>query len=205
VTAVDRHRELAATLAPARVGLVHGEMDARAKDTAEFPASFIFVATANPCPCGHYGTTKPCRCLPGQITHYRRKLSGPILDRIDLYVDVHEIDNSQLLAGQTPSVTSADVRGRISAARKVQERRFGGPAKLNSGMSNRDIQAYAALEPAAKQILDQAAEKFGLSPRAYMRSVKVARTIADLAGSATIKPEHVAEALQYRPHAYHET
>lgn len=176
---------------------------ARAKDTAEYPANFIFVATANPCPCGHYGTSKACRCLPHQVVHYRRKLSGPILDRIDLYVDVHEIDNSQLLARQTPTTTSETVRSRVLAARLVQTQRFTTPGKLNSQMTNRDIHAHAKLEPAAKTLLDQAADKFELSPRAYMRSVKVARTIADLDASEVITPKHIAEALQYRPHAYH--
>ena len=175
----------------------------RAKDTAEYPANFIFVATANPCPCGHYGTTKACRCLPHQIQHYRRKLSGPILDRIDLYVDVHEIDNRQLLAGRKAEITSDDIRKRVTAARKLQAQRFGHSAKLNSEMTNRDIHAHALLDPAARELLNQAAEKFELSPRAYMRSVKVARTIADLDGSESIQPNHVAEALQYRPHAYH--
>jgi len=177
---------------------------ARARDTAEYPANFIFVATANPCPCGHYGTSKSCRCLPSQIVNYRRKLSGPILDRIDLYVDVHEIDNSQLLAKQTPTTTSKSVRERVTTARNVQSKRFGGTSKLNADMSNRDIQASAHLEDVAKTILDTAAEKFGLSARAYMRTVKVARTIADLDDSETIQPRHVAEALQYRPHAYHD-
>jgi len=176
---------------------------ARAKDTAEYPADFIFVATANPCPCGHYGTAKPCRCLPHQIVHYRRKLSGPILDRIDLYVDVHEIDNSQLLAERTRDIASTSARERIATARALQAARFADSAKLNSGMSNRDIQAHALLDSAAKQLLDQAAEKFTLSARAYMRSVKVARTIADLDSSEAIESRHIAEALQYRPHAYH--
>lgn len=177
---------------------------ARAKDTAEYPANFIFVATANPCPCGHYGTTKPCRCLPAQIVNYRRKLSGPILDRIDLYTDVHEIDNSQLLAKLPPSVTSEAARKRVVAARRLQTARFGSPSKLNANMTNRDILALAHLEVATKTILDQAANTFSLSARAYMRSVKVARTIADLDGSETIQPKHMAEALQYRPHTYHE-
>ena len=178
---------------------------ARAKDTVEYPADFIFVATANPCPCGHCGTSKACRCLPHQVLQYRRKLSGPILDRIDLYADVHEIDNSRLLGQQPQAVASEMVRQRVTAARRKQAERFGRPdAALNAGMSNRDIRTHARLEPTAKTILDQAAEKFGLSARAYLRSVKVARTIADLDDSAAIAPQHIAEALQYRPHAYHD-
>jgi len=177
---------------------------ARAKDTAEFPANFIFVATANPCPCGHYGTSKPCRCLPHQIVNYRRKLSGPILDRIDLYVDVHEIDNSQLLANRIPETSSHDVQKRVTAARQCQADRFSSTVKLNCDMSNRDILNLAKLEAGAKDILDQAANNFGLSARAYMRTVKVARTIADLDTSGTVQTKHVAEALQYRPHAYHD-
>jgi magnesium chelatase family protein len=178
---------------------------ARAKDTAEYPANFIFVATANPCPCGHYGTTKPCRCLPHQVLHYRRKLSGPILDRIDLYVDVHEIDHSRLLgtAQTEPASSSAAVRERIVLARAQQAKRFGSSAKLNADMNNRELKSLANLSPEAKQILDQAAKKFELSARAYMRTVKVARTIADLCNSDVITTSHIAEALQYRPHSYH--
>ncbi len=178
---------------------------ARARETAEYPAHFIFIATANPCPCGHYGTSKPCRCLPHQIVHYRRKLSGPILDRIDIYVDVHEIDNSKLLHSENgEGPTSETVRNKVVAARARQAQRFGTHAKLNADMTNREVKALAQLEPAAKDMLDKAAEKFGLSARAYMRSVKLARTIADLDDSDTITSAHIAEALQYRPHQFHD-
>ena len=178
---------------------------ARAKETAEYPAHFIFVATANPCPCGNYGTSKPCRCMPHQVLHYRRKLSGPILDRIDLYVDVHEIDNRRLLSA-TPSsgYTSALVREKVTNARKRQSQRFSSATKLNADMSNREVKSHANLGPGAKDMLDTAAEKFGLSPRAYMRSIKIARTIADLDNSDSITTKHIAEALQYRPHQYHD-
>lgn len=177
---------------------------ARAKDSVDYPAHFIFVATANPCPCGYYQTSKPCRCLPHQVVNYRRKLSGPILDRIDLYVDVHEIDNSQLLSTQTDKNSSAkSVKQRIATARTHQTTRFGSAVRLNADMSNRELKTIANLTPNAKTILDQAANSFGLSARAYMRTVKVARTIADLDDSQTIEANHIAEALQYRPHNYH--
>ena len=176
----------------------------RAKETADYPANFILIGTANPCPCGYYGTKKPCRCMPAQILRYRRKLSGPILDRIDLYVDVHEIDNSRLLS-ETPSElhTTTSVAKRVADARKQQSERFG-VAKLNADMTNRDIKSKAKLSDTAKTMLDTAANKFGLSARAYMRTIKVARTIADLDHSDAIETKHVAEALQYRPHQFHD-
>lgn len=177
----------------------------RAKETADYPAHFIFIATANPCPCGFYGTSKPCRCMPSHITRYRRKLSGPILDRIDLYVDVHEIDNSRLLSEQpSSSYTTAAVQKRVVIAHQLQQKRFG-MAKLNADMTNRDIKAKAKLHPDAKTMLDTAANKLGLSARAYMRTVKVARTIADLDDRENIETKHIAEALQYRPHQFHDS
>jgi magnesium chelatase family protein len=174
----------------------------RAKDSMEYPASFILIATANPCPCGYYGTAnrRTCDCPAAAIQRYRSKLSGPILDRIDLFTDVYEIEHEKLL----DSTDNRDnhkyndvIRTRVILARKVQQQRFGSP-QSNASMSNRDIKKYAALGADAKQLLDTAARSLDISARAYMRTIKVARTIADLAGSKAIEPSHITEALSYR-------
>lgn len=171
---------------------------ARAKDTAEYPASFILIATANPCPCGYYGTSKTCKCLPHQIQRYQQRISGPILDRIDLYAEVSEIDHAKLLAKKTDVREHKSAEDRVQKARQLQAKRYGSQQKLNKEMSNKDIKQLANLTPEAKDLLDMAAERMELSARAYMRSVKVARTIADLEASETIEAAHISEALQYR-------
>jgi len=170
---------------------------ARAKDTAEYPANFILVATANPCPCGYYGTSGTCRCLPFQISRYRQKLSGPILDRIDLYSQVHEIKHKTLLTQQPNKAADEQVRQQIAAARQLQARRYKS-SRLNADMTNADIRKFGRLEAAAKELLDLAAARLNISARAYMRAVKVARTIADLETSAAVTKAHISEALAYR-------
>ncbi|HEU4985270.1 MAG TPA: YifB family Mg chelatase-like AAA ATPase, partial [Nitrososphaera sp.] len=170
---------------------------ARAKDTAVYPANFILVATANPCPCGFYGTSKECSCSAHIIDKYRRRLSGPIMDRIDLYTDVQEIEHARLLSSETDN-SDESIRKRVLKARGLQQKRFGSATKLNADMTNRDIKTKANATDEAKSVLNQAAKIMGLSARSYMRVIKVARTIADLEESEDITAEHIAESLQYR-------
>jgi magnesium chelatase family protein len=169
----------------------------RAKDSVVYPANFILVATANPCPCGFFGTSKPCNCPGYAILRYRQKLSGPIMDRIDLYADVEEVEHDKLLA---PTQENGDeaIRLRVAGARELQARRFDSPTKLNADMSNKDIKTVGHLSPETTAILNRAAKSLNLSARSYMRIIKVARTIADLDESTVIEPGHITESLQYR-------
>ncbi len=169
---------------------------ARAKQNAQYPAAFMLIATSNPCPCGFYGTNKTCSCLPHSILQYQRKLSGPIIDRIDLYADVDAVDHHVLLKSNRATESSDTVRDRVISARRVQTKRNG--KKTNARLSNRDIKKLAKLEPEAEDLLNQAAERLQVSARAYMKIVKVARTIADLESCDSIQTGHVGEALQYR-------
>lgn len=169
----------------------------RAKDTITFPADFMLIATANPCPCGYYGTHKDCICTPQQILRYQRKLSGPIVDRIDLFTDVENVDHDKLLSRETTE-SSRDIAKRVANARFKQRQRFG-KTTTNSSMSSQDIKKYALLTTEATEFLNVASRKLELSPRSYMRTIKVARTIADLDQSDTIEIRHITEALQYRP------
>ena len=171
---------------------------ARARDTAEYPANFIMVATANPCPCGYYGTNGNCRCLPHQIIRYQQRLSGPILDRIDLFASVHEINHAKLLTQPADAAADQAARDRIAGARQVQTDRYGRADKLNSDMTNADIKRCGKLNETARGLLNTAASRLNISARSYMRAVKVARTIADLERSDPITEAHVGEALAYR-------
>lgn len=169
----------------------------RAKDTLTFPANFILIATANPCPCGYFETSKECVCTANEISRYQKKLSGPILDRIDLYVLVDEVQHERLLKNSVAE-TSNFVRERVVKARDIQAQRFGKSSRLNSDMKNSDIKSLSHLSPEAENLLNKAAYALGMSARAYMKAIKVSRTIADLDNSESIEIQHITEAIQYR-------
>lgn len=175
----------------------------RAKGSAIFPSNFILVAAMNPCPCGNRTSkTKRCKCKPSDLARYERKLSGPIMDRIDLWVSVGEIEYNELSNREPSGESSSIVKDRVTGARNKQLERFTNSPrtlKTNSDMSAKDINHFAPLSDDVKQILNQSAEKLALSARAYHRVIKLARTIADLAGKENIEVSHILEALQYRP------
>jgi len=175
----------------------------RAKATVTFPASFILVCAMNPCPCGNAGSnTKECVCSQGDLMRYQRKVSGPILDRIDLWIEVPQVDHLKLSDDSVKGETSQKIRKRVSLARKIQEKRFTiMPKKVltNSEMGVRELKQFAQLSDNAKKVLNDAAKSLDLSGRAYHRVIKLARTIADLEGEDDIKVNHLFEALQYRP------
>ena len=172
----------------------------RAKYNVEYPCSFMFVASMNPCPCGYYGDpTHHCVCTPGQIQRYMNKISGPLLDRIDIHCEIQAVPFAQL-SQMKPGEPSAVIRERVIAARKIQEERFK-PFKgihSNAMMSERMLHEFAEPDTASLDMLRMAMERLKLSARAYSRILKVARTIADLAGSEKVESMHIAEAIGYR-------
>ena len=178
---------------------------ARAKGTTVFPAQFLFVAAMNPCPCGYKGSkVRTCSCTAADLVRYRRKLSGPLLDRIDIALYVGEIAHDRLGRGGSSERLSEKIRDGIAAARErahVRQRAQGGTGKQNGELRAREVPLFAGLSPAAEATLNDCAGRLGLSARAYHRTQKLARTIADLAASEDVLPEHVLEAVRYRPQA----
>jgi magnesium chelatase family protein len=174
----------------------------RAKGTAIFPSNFILVAAMNPCPCGNAGSKKRgCICKPSDLDRYKRKLSGPIVDRIDMWVSVGSVDYKKL-SGEETGEKSEKIKSRVLRARDIQKARFkkfGRDIFTNSEMNVRDLNNFVKLKNNVRDLLDSSAERLGLSARAYHRVIKIARTIADLANSPEVESEHILEAIQYRP------
>ena len=172
----------------------------RAAGTMTFPAEFMLVAAMNPCPCGYYGDRKrECRCTPVQVERYRDRISGPLLDRIDIHVEVPAVEYRELASDQSGE-SSAAIRERIETARRRQLQRFGekNRVRCNARMSAKQIKSCCALDTAASGLLEMAMSELNLSARAHDRILKVARTIADLAGAQDISSDHIGEAIQYR-------
>ena len=172
----------------------------RSKYSVEFPASFMFIAAMNPCPCGNYNhPTITCTCKPYEVQNYLSKISGPLMDRIDLHVEVVPVSHEEL-ASDKVSERSAEIRKRVVAAREIQKRRFEGHPGLfaNAQMSSRMVREYCRIDEGGQLILKQAMDQLGLSARAYDRILKVARTIADLDGSPNIEIGHLSEAINFR-------
>ena len=171
----------------------------RAAGTLTFPAEFMLVAAMNPCPCGFFGDPKrKCRCAPQQVERYRERISGPLLDRIDLHVEAPAVSFDDLRSDETGE-PSAAIRERVFACRQVQQKRFGsGKVRVNARMSSQQFRKFCTLDSEGEGMLRMAMDQLNFSARAHDRILKVARTIADLAGSDAISGEHVSEAIQYR-------
>ncbi|HVN54632.1 MAG TPA: YifB family Mg chelatase-like AAA ATPase [Anaerolineaceae bacterium] len=172
----------------------------RAQGSLTFPANFQLIGAMNPCPCGYFGDPlKPCTCSAGMVTRYQKRISGPLLDRIDIHIQVPRVEYEKLSDSRLgePSTT---VRERVEIARKRQRQRFqGSDVACNADMHPAEVRKFCALDDAGRSLMKAAMSQLQLSARAYHRVLKLARTIADLAGAETIAPQHLAEALQYRP------
>jgi len=170
----------------------------RAKRVARYPTRFMLVATLNPCPCGHYGdATQECHCTPRQIQSYMSKISGPLLDRIDIHLEGAAV-RPAALRGQKSGRSSAEMRADVITARAMQAGRFREGVRFNSSMAGKDLKTFCPLDAESEKLLTAAMEQMGLSARAHDKIIKVARTIADLDQSETIQGQHLAEAIQYR-------
>jgi magnesium chelatase family protein len=171
----------------------------RANQSTSFPANFMLVAAQNPCPCGYFGDPqKSCTCSAGQIHNYQKKISGPMLDRIDLHIQVPRLSYDKLTTNPNAESSFA-IRERIISAQGIQAERFGNsPTTNNSEMNTEELKQFCALDEEGHSLLRHAVDKMNLSGRAYSRTLKVARTIADLERELNIKPQHIAEALSYR-------
>lgn len=174
----------------------------RAKGSVTYPAKFLLVAASNPCPCGYFGDAKrPCTCLPGMISRYQKRISGPILDRIDIHIDVPSVETQKLVSNdKTKREKSSQIQKRVQDARNIQTKRFKGIAiRSNSEMATRDVKKFCEICDKSRSLMINAVATMGLTARSYFKVLKIARTIADLSGETEISTTHIAEALQYRP------
>jgi magnesium chelatase family protein len=174
---------------------------ARAKITVEYPANFMLIASMNPCPCGYFNhPQKECTCGPNNVKRYLSKISGPLLDRIDLHVEVTPVSYDELSRRERPSETSEDIRKRVIRAREIQTERFKNNPGIhaNAHMPSHLVRQFCQIDETSRAQLKAAMERFKLSARAYDRIIKVARTVADLRDSLEIKAEHLSEAIHYR-------
>lgn len=174
----------------------------RAKGSVSYPANFLLIAASNPCPCGYFGDPKrACTCMPGMILRYQKRISGPILDRIDIHIDVPSVETQKLvLDDKVKRETSENTQARVQKARNMQIKRFlGTPLKANADMTTRSVKIFCNLNEDCRSILTSAVSKMNLTARSYFKVIKIARTIADLSGEKDIQVNHIAEALQYRP------
>lgn len=172
----------------------------RLRNKAEFPSSFMLVAASNPCPCGYWGDpSQSCTCTAGQRQSYLSKLSGPLLDRVDIQLWIRRVDSSLIFKKAEKRESSAEIAQRVKRAREIQEKRFASePFCTNAEMNNKHLSIYCPLDRDCQQTMEKIMNGMNLSMRAYFRIIKVARTIADLEGAADIKPEHLIEAAGYR-------
>ena len=173
---------------------------ARSKYSVDFPASFMFIAAMNPCPCGNYNHPKiPCTCGQGLVQKYLNKVSGPLMDRIDIHVEVVPVTHEEL-ASTKPVEKSEEIRKRVIKARAIQNKRFAEYERIhcNAQMSRKQVEQYCPISTEGEKLLKTAMERLGLSARAYDRILKVARTIADLEESPEIEIEHLSEAINFR-------
>lgn len=184
-----------------RQPLEDGEVNiARSAGKVTFPARFMLIAAKNPCPCGYFGDNgKPCICSAGQIETYNKKISGPLLDRIDIHIEVPRVEYKKLRNPDANLESSALIRERIGYCHDVQKSRFKDSKTSNNGeMTSDEMKAYCMLDDTSEQLLEQAVSSYHLSPRSYTRILKLARTIADLEGEQNIKSQHLAEAIRYK-------
>jgi magnesium chelatase family protein len=172
---------------------------ARAKGSVTYPAHVMLVAAMNPCPCGFRGSSQQmCKCKPHDLARYERKISGPIIDRIDMWVEVSAIDHSVLLDNTQYGEASREIAERVVRTREIQIQRYE-KEKTNGELTARDIKSQVSMSAQARTLLEQSAKRMTLSPRSFHRVIKLARTIADIDECVLIEERHILEALQYRP------